>query len=66
VRDRISGGPLIKKKTKPGVVVTRVNDLKPQERVAQVTDEGIEIIETGIEIVERPPPAPNDGIIFLD
>jgi hypothetical protein len=68
IRDRISGSPPPKKKTKPSVVVTRVKDLDEQgrERVTQVTDEGIEIIETGIEIVERPRPPANDEIIFLD
>ena len=27
---------------------------------------GIEIVETGIEVVRRPPPQPDTGIVFLD
>jgi len=65
VRDRISGGSVIKR-AEPKVVVTRINELNPEERVSEVTDEGIEIIETGIEIIERRNPPANDGIVFLD
>ena len=62
IRDRITG-------EKPGfssqpeVHVTRVTESTHQSRASHVTDDGIEIIETGVEIVQRPP---NDGIVFLD
>lgn len=62
IRDRISG-----EKTSgtapPAVLVTRVTELSDSERVTQITDDGIEIIESGVEIIQRPP---NDGIVFLD
>jgi ubiquitin-protein ligase len=64
IRDRISvGGPKAIAAPQPDVRVTRVTELSRSERVTEITDDGIEIIETGIEIVQRPP---NDGIVFLD
>ena len=65
IRDRISGEKPV---TVPEVRWTRVTDNADESvRVTEVTDDGIEIIETGIEIVERPPtPLANDGIVFLD
>jgi hypothetical protein len=62
IRDRISGGHA-SQLHQPEVRVTRVTDATVSGRVTEITDDGIEIIETGIEIVKRPP---NDGILFLD
>jgi len=62
VRDRISGEK--SGIVQPEVRVTRVTEIKRSERVAHTTDDGIEIIETGIEIVETP--KQDDGIVFLD
>ncbi len=62
IRDRISGGhPGAVRQ--PEVRVTRVAGVTDSNQVSRITDDGIEIIETGIEIVQRPP---NDGIVFLD
>jgi hypothetical protein len=65
VRDRI-GGESKGTRPEPNVIVTRVTAPNPKDRVTHVTDQGIEIIETGIEIIERRPPPSNDGIVFLD
>lgn len=64
IRDRISGEqPNI---VQPQVLVTRVTE-STTGRVTSRTEDGIEIIESGIEIVQRPPrPEENDGILFLD
>ena len=68
IRDRISGQT--QSPPQPEVRVTRVVDEASYHHVREVTDDGIEIIETGIEIIERPPIRPpvqeNDGIVFLD
>ena len=69
IRDRISNEkptPTVA----PEVVVTRVKDASRERsgNVAMVNDSGIEIIETGIEIVQRRNKhrPSDDGIVFLD
>ena len=63
IRDRISGEK--SGNAQPAVRVTRVTEIKGNERITKTTEDGIEIIETGIEIVELPPKQ-DDGIVFLD
>lgn len=64
IRDKISGE---KNSTpsQPEVLVTRVKDDSSTNVLAVPQDE-IEIIETGIEIIETKIQEPSDGIIFLD
>ena len=67
VRDRITG-ELRATKARAEVVVTRVSDRTKQQTPNIIEDSGIEIIETGIEIIERRNEhLPKDeGIVFLD
>jgi hypothetical protein len=67
VRDRITG-ELRATKARAEVVVTRVDDRTKQQTPNIIEDSGIEIIETGIEIIERRNEhLPKDeGIVFLD
>lgn len=65
VRDRVGSDSVIRR-PEPEVVVTRVTGTSANENEAGGVDSGIEIIETGIEIIERRNPPVNDDIVFLD
>jgi hypothetical protein len=67
IRDRVTGEAVVP--SPPPVQVKRVVDSSAPAKVTEVTQDGIEIIETGIEIISRPEPKKNDnesGIVFLD
>ena len=66
VRDRITGEKSDIVEKQPEVRVTRVSENKVSNPIGEVDRSEIEIIETGIEIIERPSPPANDGIVFLD